>query len=110
MTFGAPAQDDDSIDEDAHQRLRNSAVEAMRAARGDVVAVRRAITEYLRAGYSSREVYFSPGSLTDYFCVDTPSILDDAGYRGVEADEAVTIFDEVNTVLVREFFQHRKPT
>jgi hypothetical protein len=97
-------------DEAALLRLRQRAVEAMRSAWGDVAAIRGAITDYLRAGYSTEGTYFSPGALTDFFCVDTPSILDDAGYKGSDADEAVAVFDEINNVLVEEFFQQRKPT
>jgi hypothetical protein len=79
--------------------LRQRTVDAMRNARANESLVRSAITAYLRDGLPIE----SPEALTDYFCVDTPSILDDAGFDDAEGTEVATIFDEIATLAVREF-------
>ncbi len=84
-------------------RLRQRAVDAMRRARGDESDIRAAIATYLRDGLHAE----TPAALTDYFCVDTPSILDDAGYDDAAATEAVAIFDEIAPDIVREFADRR---
>jgi hypothetical protein len=94
-----PTEDNENV---VYERLRGRAVEQLRAARGDTEMLRRAIATYLREGYASVDVHFSPAALTDYFCVDTPSILDDAGYSESEADRAVALFDAINAELVKE--------
>jgi hypothetical protein len=104
----APDEQASDGEAEAHRRLRQRAVERMRRARGDLVGMRRSITAYLREGYSSVDAYFSPGALVDYFCVDCPSILDDAGYDESEADEAVALFDEIHAVVAKEFFRPGK--
>ena len=102
-----PDEDDDGDDyhaaaEQDYLRLRRAAVEGLARARGDEHAVRAAIAAYLRDGLSVTDVYHSPQALTDYFCVDTPSILDDAGYTPAEADRATELFDEIMPLLFKE--------
>src|SRR5688572_18911860 len=84
-------------------RIRQAAVERMSRARGDESAIKTAITAYLRDGLTAPDAYHSPAALTDYFCVDTPSILDDAGYTEAEGDRATELFDEIIPDLVRQF-------
>ena len=84
-------------------RIRTTAVDRMARARGDEPAVRAAIAAYLRDGLAAPDAYHSPAALTDYFCVDTPSILDDAGYSEAEGNRATELFDEIIPALVREF-------
>jgi hypothetical protein len=74
-------------------------VDAMRDAHGDESLIRLAITAYLQDGLPIE----SPEALTDYFCVDTPSILDDAGFDEAEGTQVTIIFDQIATSAVREF-------
>ena len=100
-----PEEDDDDYDTAAeadYRRLRRAAVEGMTRARGDEHAIRTAIAAYLRDGLSATDVYHSPQALTDYFCVDTPSILDDAGYTPAEGDRATELFDEIMPAIFTE--------
>jgi hypothetical protein len=84
--------------------LRERTVDAMRLARGNEAIIRSTITDYLKDGLPI-EV---PEALTDYFCVDTPSILDDAGFPDSEAESATALFDEIAKEAVREFFRRQK--
>jgi hypothetical protein len=79
-------------------------VDAMRLARGNETLIRSAITDYLKDGLPTDV----PEALVDYFCVDTPSILDDAGFADGDAESATALFDEIATEMVREFFRGSK--
>lgn len=68
--------------------------ESLKVARGDPERLRAAVDDYLKRGYSAR---LTSGELTDFFCTDSPSILDRAGYGDRETDEAVKVFDDLNT-------------
>jgi hypothetical protein len=61
--------------------------------------MRAAIVAYLREGLPSDAL----PALTDYLCVDTPSILDDAGFTDAEADRAVEIFDEIAATIAKKY-------
>jgi hypothetical protein len=60
-------------------------------ARDDAQKVKHAIAGYLAYG---ERMGLTRGELVDFFCVDTPNILDLAGYSEAEADTAVVFFDE----------------
>jgi hypothetical protein len=62
-------------------------------ARGHPDELRNAIAAYLRTGYS---IGLTAGELIDFFCVDTPNILEEAGFEGAEGDSVATLFDEVH--------------
>jgi hypothetical protein len=93
---------DDDADLQSYRRLRQAAVHDMARARGDEEAIKAAITTYLRDGLSDTQTYHSPAALTDYFCVDSPSILDDAGYTEAEGDQATVLFDQIMPVIFQE--------
>jgi hypothetical protein len=80
--------------------FRKVAVVMFRQARSSQEAVRAAVEQYLRNGY--REGFVGE-EIIDYLGVDTPSILDDAGYSETEADAAIAVLDELHPSLFREF-------
>ena len=93
------SEDDDAR---AFRELLEAAVQSMARARGDEEAIKAAITAYLCAGLSATDTYHSPAALTDYFCVDTPSILDDAGYSDTEGNRVTELFDDSMPVVFKE--------
>ena len=92
----------DENNDEAYRRLRQEAVERLARARGDEEAIKAAISTYLRDGLSDTDTYHSPAALTDYFCVDTPSILDDTGYSEEEADRTTDLFDDLMPIIFEQ--------
>jgi hypothetical protein len=78
--------------------LVDATVEALKSAKGDPPRVRAAVEEYLTRGYAAS---LTSDELTDFFCTDTPGILDRAGFDGVDAEEAVAAFDGINPAQCR---------
>jgi hypothetical protein len=80
--------------------LESETASTLQQAKGDQSAIAIAITTYLETGYNA---HLTSGELTDFFCVDTPNILDKAGYIGEDADLAVELYDEIDPVAFKKF-------
>jgi hypothetical protein len=78
--------------------LRMETASSLQQAKGDSRAIVAAITAYLEAGSNA---HLTSGELVDFFCVDTPSILDRAGYSEADADLAVELYDEIAPGVMR---------
>ncbi len=63
----------------------------LQAARGDAQKVQQAIAAYRANG---EKAGLPRGAITDFFCVDTPSVLEMAGYSDAEIDTAVAFYHE----------------
>ena len=92
------------MDHATNAEFRREAVAMFRQVQGHPERVRAAVETYLRNGY---RVGFVGEQLIDYLGVDTPCILDDAGYSRAEADAAVAIQDELHPLIFREFRDDR---
>lgn len=64
----------------------------LREARGDAVRQRQALCRYYGRGYRA---HLTPGELIDFLGVDTPSILDRAGYTATEGEELMRLSDDL---------------
>ena len=80
--------------------LENETAPNLQRAKGDKGAIAAAITNYLETGYTA---HLTSGELLDFFCVDTPSILDKAGYSESDADLAVELYDEIDPGVFKKF-------
>jgi len=65
----------------------------------DDIATRAAIRAFLEEGCAAG---LTSEELIDFFCVDTPSIIDRAGITPARADEVVALFDQINDQLHRD--------
>ena len=74
--------------------LTDTAVASLEGAKRNPSLIRAAIQEYLRQGYNAN---LTSGELTDFFCVDAPSVLDRAGFTDAEAGDATAVFNQLNT-------------
>lgn len=81
--------------------LKDKTAQELKMALGDVGAIKKSITDYLYKGYSAK---LTSGQLVDYFCVSAPSILDEAGYFGEEADAVIRLYDEINPEIFSKFY------
>ena len=77
--------------------LQAQATSDLRAAHGREDSVRDAILSYLREGY---QLGLTAGELTDFFCVSTPSIVEEAGYADADGDVVVALFDQIHDQLL----------
>jgi hypothetical protein len=68
-------------------------IDALRAARGDSEAVKRALESYMAEGDAAG---MSPYELRDYFDISSPGLAEKAGYGKQEAAEASEIFEAVS--------------
>ena len=68
----------------------------LRMADGCSDALRNVILSYLREGH---RLGLSPSELTDFFCVSTPNIVEEAGYTDAAGDAVVALFDELHDQL-----------
>ncbi len=84
---------DDQIDSKVIAELQARATANLRAAGGRSDALRDAILSYLQEGY---QLDLGPSELTDFFCVSTPNIVEEAGYIGAAGDAVVALFDELH--------------
>ena len=75
------------------RELRARAAIDLRAARGSDDSILNSIISYLREGY---RLGLSEAELTDFFCVSTPNILEQAGYTDTEGDTVAALFDELH--------------
>ena len=80
--------------------LESETASRLQQAKGDKRAIATAITIYLETGYNA---HLTSGELVDFFCVDTPSILDKAGYLEADADMAVELYDEIEPGIFKKF-------
>ena|SRR5688572_32176297 len=85
--------DEAPVDRNAVEALKNQTVVSLRAVQGHPDSVRQVIVRYLREGYRLGLV---PSELIDYFCVDTPNIVEAAGYTDASGDAVVDLFDELH--------------
>jgi hypothetical protein len=84
--------------------LTDKTANSLSAARGDVVAINKAIVGYLERGYSA---HFSFGELVDFF----DESLDKTEYSEEEADAAFKLYDEINPELFYKYYpENRKLT
>ena len=90
---------DDQIDEKAIADLQARTTAAVRAASGRADALGDAIWSYLGEGYRLGLV---PSELVDFFCVSTPNIVEEAGYRGNAGDAVVALFDQLHDQFRRK--------
>ncbi len=84
---------DDKERQAALESVAEAALPDLRAARGEVKEVRRALARFFRRGAS---VGISTGELVDALGVSSPSILSQAGYSDSEADLAMGIVGELS--------------
>lgn len=89
---------DDGDRNEAVDRLLKDAVAGLREAQGRMELIREAILSYLRGGYA---IGLVPGEVVDFFCVDTPNIVEEAGYADAAGDEVVDLFDELHDEVRR---------
>ena len=80
--------------------LETETASKLREANGDQQAIAAAITTYLETGYKA---HLSSGELVDFFCVSSPSILDNAGYSEEESDLAVELYDQIDPAVFKKF-------
>jgi hypothetical protein len=80
--------------------LESETASSLEQAKGDEPAIATAIRTYLETGYSA---HLTSGELVDFFCVNTPSILDKAGYFEVHADWAVELYDQIDPEVFKKF-------
>lgn len=88
--------DDNALDEEYLAfvaRLREDTASALRAAKGDEAAEKRVLIRYWKYGPQTN---LSPATLIDFLAVDTPSILDMAGYSDEEGNLIMQRFDSLS--------------
>ena len=98
MSFKAMTDDDPDYYATFVESLAGRASSALQEAR-DGTAMRSAIHAFLDEGYTAG---LTSEELTDFFCVDTPSVLDRAGMTAARADEVVAMFDQISDQIRRE--------
>jgi hypothetical protein len=88
-------QDDqkDLANDAALASLKTETVALLSAASDHSANLRLAIEYYLRTGYS---LGLCASELIAFFCVDTPTILEEAGFEGAAGDSVAALFDEVH--------------
>jgi hypothetical protein len=84
---------DIQIDKTQVAELQARAANNLRAAHGRAEPLRDAILSYLHDGY---QLGLSAAELTDFFCVSTPNIVEDAGCMDAGGDAVVALFDELH--------------
>lgn len=65
----------------------------LRVAKGDLEKEKQALCRYYRRG---EQANLSPAELIDFLAIDTPSILDRAGYSEEEGDALMHISDTLS--------------
>jgi hypothetical protein len=98
MPFNIKTDDDPDHYATFVESLMVRASSAMQNADNDI-AMRSAIHAFLEEGYTAG---LTSEELTDFFCVDTPSVVDRAELAWARADEAVAMFDQINDQLLRD--------
>jgi len=77
-------------------------IAALRQSRAIGCSPESAIRDYIMTAYTTR---ISIGECIDFFCVDTPSIIDGVGYTESEQRIAVECFDSINHQLASKFYK-----
>jgi len=75
------------------EQLKQNTANALRNSGYDPDAIKHAIQSYLQEGYSAG---LTGSELIDFFCVDTPSIVDSCGFNEASVDQAVSLFDTIH--------------
>lgn len=80
-------------------RLLNDTIKDLKAASRDPVRERAAIKRYLERG---QQLELSPYECWDYFAISSPGIYGEAGYKDLEAERIVKLFETISTEIFGE--------